>query len=69
MTISDYQVNSVVRTYMKNMSGKVGLTGKTLGDEGAEDRVLISEGAMKRMLFDRIGEKITERLRKHDQEE
>lgn len=69
MTISDYQINTVVRTYMKNMSGKVGLTGKTWGDDGAEDQVLISEGAMKRMLFDRIGEKMTERLRRHDQEE
>jgi len=69
MTISDYQINSVVRTYMKNMSGKVGLTGKTSRDDGAEDQVLISEGAMRRMLFDRIGEKMTERLRRHDQEE
>ena len=69
MTISDYQVNSVVRTYMKNMSGKVGLTGKMPGDDGVEDRVLISDGAMKRMLFERIGEKMTERLRRHGQEE
>ncbi|MGA2106399.1 MAG: hypothetical protein ABSH25_02020 [Syntrophorhabdales bacterium] len=69
MTISDYQINSVVRTYMKNMSGKVGLTGKTARDDGPEDQVLISDGAMKKMLFERIGEKMTERLRKHDQEE
>ncbi|MGD0659525.1 MAG: hypothetical protein ABSD38_15805 [Syntrophorhabdales bacterium] len=69
MTISDYQVSSVVRTYMKNMSGKVGQTGKVAGDDGPEDQVLISDGAMKKMLFERIGEKMTERLRKHDQEE
>ncbi len=69
MTISDYQINSVVRTYMKNMSGKVGLAGKTPGEDGAEDQVLISEGAVKRMLLERIGEKMTERLRRHDQEE
>jgi hypothetical protein len=69
MTISDYQISSVVRTYMKNMSGKVGQTGITPGGDGAEDQVLISERAMKRMLFERIGEKMTERLRKHGQEE
>ena len=69
MTISDYQINSVVRTYMRNMKSRVDLSGKTPGEDGAEDQVLISEGAMKRMLFDRVGEKMTERLRKHDQEE
>ena len=69
MTVSDYQINSVVMTYVRNMKSRVDLSGKTPGDDGAEDQVLISEGAMKRMLFDRVGEKMTERLRKHDQEE
>lgn len=69
MTISGYQVNSVVKTYMRNMKSRAGLTGKTPGDDGAEDRVLISEEAMKRMVFERIGESMTEKLKKHDQEE
>lgn len=69
MTISDYQINSVVKTYMRNMKSRVGLTGRTLGHDGAEDRVLISEEGMKRMVFERIGDSMTERLKKHDQEE
>ena len=69
MTISSYQVNTVVKTYVKNMKSRAGMAGKTPGDKGVEDRVLISEEAMKRMVFERIGERMTERLRKHDQEE
>lgn len=69
MTVSGYQINSVIKTYMKNMRSRMGRAGKALGDSGVEDRVLISEDAMKRMVFERIGEKMTERLRKHDQEE
>jgi len=69
MTISDYQINSVVKTYMRNMKSRVGLSGKTHAGDDPEDRVLISEEAMKRMVFERIGESMTEKLRRHDQEE
>lgn len=68
MTISDYQISSVIKTYMRNMRSRVGRTDSAPGDDGVEDKVLISEQGMKRMLFDRIGKKMTERLRKHDQE-
>jgi hypothetical protein len=69
MTISDYQINSVVKTYMRNMKSRAGLSGQTPGGDGAEDRVLISEEGMKRMVFERIGYSMTEKLRRHDQEE
>ncbi|HUJ69568.1 MAG TPA: hypothetical protein VLW86_08590 [Syntrophorhabdales bacterium] len=69
MTISDYQINSVVKTYMRNMKSRASLTEKTAGGDGAEDRVLISEEAMKRMVFERIGDSMTEKLRRHGQEE
>jgi hypothetical protein len=68
MTISDYQISSVIKTYMRNMRSRVGRTDEALGDDEVEDKVLISERGMKRMLFDRIGEKMTARLRKHGQE-
>ena len=69
MTISDYQINSVVKTYMRNMKSRASLTEKTARGDGAEDRVLISEEAMKRMVFERIGDSMTEKLRRHGQEE
>jgi len=69
MTISDYQINSVVKTYMRNMKSRAGLSEKTQAGDGAEDRVLIAEEGMKRMVFARIGDSMTEKLRRHDQEE
>lgn len=68
MTISDYQINNVIKTYMKNMKSKAVLADKTAGST-AEDTVLVSNDGVKKMLFERIGEKMSERLRKHDQEE
>ncbi len=68
MTVSDYQINSVIKTYMKYMKIRMGH-----GDNGCElppeeDNVIISEEGMKRVLFERIGENMTQRLRRHDQE-
>ena len=67
MTISDYQINSVIRTYMKNMKSKTVSLDK-ISSPSVEDNVLLSDEGVKKMLFDRIGEKMTERLRRHDQE-
>ncbi len=69
MTISDYQINNVIRTYVKNMKSRANLVDQSLTEAPAEDRISISEEGMRRMLFIRIGEKMTERLRRHDQEE
>ncbi len=68
MTISDYQISSVIRTYMKSMKGRVGQTGKNRDHSMREDEVNISREAMKKMLYDRIGEQMTEKLKKYDQE-
>ena len=68
MTISDYQISSVIKTYMKNMKVKA----KCQDKESAylnninEDNVMISEEGMKKMLFDRIGEQMTEKLRRYE---
>lgn len=69
MTISDFQINSVIKSYTKHMKFKVRTTEK---DQAAnnivqEDKVLISEDG-KRMLLERIGESMADRLRRHDKE-
>jgi hypothetical protein len=69
MTISDYQINSVIKTYMRNMKNRMDRAEVTSRGSIPEDRVMISDDGMKKILFERIGEKMTERLRRHDQEE
>jgi hypothetical protein len=68
MVVSDYQINSVIKTYVRNMKSKMVQADKT-PESIVEDRVLVSNDGVRRMLFERIGERMTERLRKHDQEE
>ncbi len=68
MTISDYQIGSVVKTYMKNMKVKLkekedGLIQKLILD----DEALISQGGMRKALYDRINEQVVERSKRHDQ--
>jgi hypothetical protein len=67
MTVSDYQINSVIKTYMKNMKTRIGGAGKTYEAPHEEDDVNISDEGMKKILFERIGEKMTERLKRHEQ--
>jgi len=69
MTISDYQISNVIRSYTMNMraKSKVGEKEPANGVGLTEDKVLISEEA-KRILFERIGEHMTERLKGHDEE-
>jgi len=70
MTISDFQINSVIKTYMRNMKSRAGHTYEKMPCESArEDSVTISDEGMKRVLFERIGEKMTERLRRHETQE
>jgi hypothetical protein len=69
MTISDYQINSVIKTYMRNMKSRMGQTERNPSESWMEDRVMISDEGMKKILFERIGEKMTERLKRHDQED
>jgi hypothetical protein len=68
MTVSDFQINSVIKTYMKNIKIRMSHGVNAEEDSSQEDNVIISEEGMKRVLFERIGEKMTERLRRHDHE-
>ncbi len=69
MTISDFQINSVIKSYTKNMKFRVKVFGtdKASNNIVHEDRVLISDDG-KKMLMERIGESMAERLRRHDNE-
>lgn len=69
MTISDFQINSVIKSYTKNMKFKVKAfdSDKSANNIVHEDRVLISDDG-KKMLLERIGENTAERLRRHDKE-
>jgi hypothetical protein len=68
MTISDYQISSVIKTYVKNIKMRVRIMDPEVQQGSSEDAVAISDEGMKRMLFERIGEQVTERLRRHGQE-
>jgi hypothetical protein len=50
------------------MKSRMGRGDNACDEPLEEDNVIISEEGMKRVLFERIGEKMTERLRRHDQE-
>ncbi len=66
MNVSDYQIHAVIKTYIKSMRGKVDLK-KAAGElpgKGGDD--LVADEGMKRMVFDRIGEIVTEKLKRHE---
>jgi hypothetical protein len=67
MTISDYQISSVIKTYMKNMKAKIKNRENSPTHEARNDLVAISQEGMKKVLYDRIGEQMAERSKKYDQ--
>jgi len=60
MTISDYQVSSVIRTYMKHMKMKLKPRENPSSRKIGEDQVVISEEAMKEILLERVKERMNE---------
>jgi hypothetical protein len=67
MAISGFQINTVIKTYMENMKARAKSVGKEPTTNNAqEDNVLTSEESIKRTFFNRIGERMTERLKKHE---
>ncbi len=65
MTISDYHISSVIKTYVKNMRWKVDGNQRKAEEGRTEDQIIISEDGMKRMVFERIDERMAEKLKKH----
>ncbi|HOH27188.1 MAG TPA: hypothetical protein PK125_06115 [Syntrophorhabdus sp.] len=68
MTISDYQIGSVIQTYMKNMKIKVKENEGGLIQKPKNDEVSISREGMRKILYDRIGEQVIERSKKYEQQ-
>lgn len=68
MTLSDYQIRSVIRNYVRNMRGSLGSECREGEGEGCRDMAEArpSWDGMRRMVFERIGERMTERIKKHD---
>jgi hypothetical protein len=68
MSVSDYQILNVIRTYVRAVRGRVDSADGAGVDNGpAQDTPRPDEG-MKKIVFDRIGEIVTEKLRKHETE-
>ncbi len=64
MMISDYQIDSVIKAYMRNMTVRA-TRGNQDGDiEVPDDQVILSEDAMKRIFYNRIRNNMAEKLRK-----
>ena len=68
MTITDHRINSVIRTYMKSMKVRAGQTEKDRNHFIKEDEANISRETVRKVIYNRIGEHMTEKLKKYDQE-
>jgi len=66
MTISDYQVGSVIKTYMKIMKAKVKEKEDAPTQKLKDEVVAISQEGIKKVLYDRISEQMVERSKKYD---
>ena len=66
MTITDHQINSVIKTYMKSMKIRAGHSEKNIDDLLLKDEMNISKEAVKKMIYNRIGERVTEKLKKYE---
>ncbi len=65
MNLSDYQILNVIKTYIKSMRGKVASGNATQSPTPSQDPPLPNDG-MKKIVFDRIGEIVTEKLKRHE---
>jgi hypothetical protein len=66
MTISDYQVGCVIKTYMKSMKAKVKEKEDAPIQKPKDDVGAISQDGMKKVFYDRISEQVVERSKKYD---
>jgi len=66
MSVSDYQILNVIKTYIKNMRNKVDSTDVEGKNPEAGDDAASPDEKMKKMVFDRIGEIVTEKIKKHE---
>jgi hypothetical protein len=65
MALSDYQVDNVIKAYLRNMTIRANSVNDAANVDTPEDLVVLSEVAMKKMFFKRIRKDMTEKLQKH----
>ena len=66
MNVSDYQILNVIKTYIKNMRGKVDSAQAADKDPGTNDDSPSPDEGMRKMVFDRIEEIVSEKVKKHE---
>ena len=66
MNLSDYQILNVIKTYIKSVRGRVDSADAARDNPAANGDAPPSDDGMKKIVFDRIGEIVTEKLRKHE---
>ncbi|HME45965.1 MAG TPA: hypothetical protein VKF36_22955 [Syntrophorhabdales bacterium] len=66
MNLSDYQILSVIKTYIKSMRGKVDADAGTEKGSGGSHGPSSSDDGMRKMVFDRIDEIVSEKIKKHE---
>ncbi len=62
MSLTNHQVDSVIKAYLRNMATRAAEGAED--PETPEDLVVISREALRTMFFKRIGEAMTDRLKK-----
>ena len=66
MSVSDYQMLNVIKIYIKSMRGKVDSADAADANQGKNDSFSSLEEGMRKMVFDRIDEIVSEKIRKHE---
>ena len=66
MNLSDYQILSVIKTYIKSMRGKVDSGAETEKDSHKNDGPSSSDDGMRKMVFNRIDEIVSEKIKKRE---
>ena len=68
MKLSDYQIVSVIKTYVRSMRGK--MDSEENPGQGPDDTTghAVPADGIKKMLYERIEERMTEKLKKHETE-
>ena len=64
MTVSVFQVSSVIKAYMKNMKTKVGQIKDSPGNDSYAVDLHVSMKNLKNMMYDRLREHLSEKLKK-----
>jgi hypothetical protein len=65
MSLSDYQVDTVIKAYLRNMTIRASSVNDAPDVDTPEDRVVLSEKAMKKMFFKRIRKNMTQKFQRH----